>query len=355
MRGSDASTLELRDQRGVALRGAAAAYPSDVVGAKARLDAAGAYERLLGAGWADELARTGRALEHVENVHGVRTRQWRIRGAPSAVELGALAARRCLERAGWRESELDLLVAATSTPEHATKCFAAQLGAELGVCAAALDVRGGGAGGLDAWITAALYLRAGARRALVVAVESTSPWLDAHSGSSALLFGDGAAALALERVDADQDCGLELSLQSRRDGAGLAFSVSAALPPTEGASARYRFDAPDAAYQASVAAAWSSCAREFAQRAAPDADSVFAPYAVTRAQVTACATELGLDPQLALAHLREYGALGCAGPLALVAQAFDSGARSNSITAIAVGGGVRCAALRWRLSEGWRR
>ncbi len=355
MRASSASTLELRDQRGVALRCAAAAYPSDFLGPTARLDAAGAYERLFGPAWADELARTGRTLEHVERVHGVRTRHWRSPRGPTAVELGTLAARRCLERAGWRASEFDLLVAATSTPEHATKCLAAQLGAQLGAGAAALDVRGGGAGGLDAWISAALYLRAGARRALVIAVECTSPWLDAHSGSSALLFGDGAAALALERVDAAADCGLELALQSRRDGVGRAFSVGATLPPTPGADERYRFDAPDEEYQACVADAWSACAQEFAQNAAPDASGVFAPYAVTRAQVTACAATLGLDPRPALEHLSEHGALGCAGPLAILARELDSGVRANSITAIAVGGGVRCAALRWRLSQEWTR
>ncbi len=345
----------MREQLGVALRAATSAYPADFIGERAQLDAAATYQRLLGADWAAELARSGRAVDHVEHVHGVRTRQWSSAGSPSAVELGALAARRGLERAAWMPSELDLVVAATSTPEHATKCFAAQLGAALRCNSAALDVRGGGAGGIDAWITAALYLQAGARRALVVAVERTSPWLDAHSGASALLFGDGAAALLLERVDVREPCGLELALQSRRDGAGGAFSVDATLPPMPGADARYCFDAPDERYQASVAAAWSSLAQEFAQHAAPDAASLFAPYAVTRAQVTSCAAALGLDPQHALAHLRSYGALGCAGPLAILAQALDAGARGNSITTLAVGGGLRCAAMRWRLSEDWTR
>lgn len=347
--------LMLRDQRGLALRACASAYPSELVGASARLDAAGAYAELLGAEWREQLSRAGHELDFVERAHGVQWRDWMRASALTSIELGVCAAKRALERAGWRATEVELLVAATSTPQHATKCFAAQLGAALGSNAAALDVRGGGAGGLDAWITAALYLRAGARRALVVAVESVSPWLDASSGASALLYGDGAAALALERVDADEHGGLALALQARVDVEGAPFTVPGSLPPEharDAGASRYRFQAPDSRYQAGVAQAWSEFAHEFARVAGAASSSLFVPYAVTSGQVRACAQALGADASFALRYLNAHGSLGCAGPLAVLAQALEAGVSASSLTAIAVGGGVRCAALRWDLGSG---
>lgn len=355
---TERARLRLSEQRGVALRGSAASYPSELVGSGARLDAAAAYAELLGPDWREQLAREGKAADYVESVHGVRTRDWRRSSGPTNVELGVSAAKRCLERAGWRAADVELLVAATSTPQHATKCFAAQLGAALGSNGAALDVRGGGAGGLDAWITATLYLRAGARRALVVGVEAPSPWLAASSGASALLYGDGAAALALERVGDGERSGLVLALQSRVDVAGAPFSVPGSLPPDEARACdarSYRFQAPDAPFQAGIARAWSEFANEFARAVGPASSSLFVPYAVTSGQVRACAESLGADASHALRHLSVHGSLGCAGPLAVLAKALESGARAPSLTAIAVGGGVRCAALRWDLGTGAER
>jgi 3-oxoacyl-[acyl-carrier-protein] synthase-3 len=352
--------VRLRELRGVALRASAAVYPADLLGQTARFDAPRAYEELFGADWREQLASAGREVDHVERELGVRTREWRRGTVLSNVELGARAATKCLERAGWRAEDVDVLAVATSTPEHATKCFAAQIGGALGSRAAAIDIRGGGAGGIDAWIAATLYLHAGARRALVIAVEAASPWLGPASGTSALLYGDGAAALALESQETA--AGLALALQVRVDVAGAPFSVPGELPPRVDAGGHvetelYRFRAPDREYRAGLARVWS----EFAQRLSDELGnapprSLLVPYAVTREQVQRCAAVFGADPSFALEHLLARGSLGCAGPLAALAEALEraDARRFESVVALAVGGGVRCAGLHWILTEGGR-
>jgi 3-oxoacyl-[acyl-carrier-protein] synthase III len=353
------SGVRVRELRGVALRASAAVYPADLLGETARFDAPRAYAELLGVDWRGRLARAGREVDYVERELGVRTREWRRGTVLSNVELGARAAAKCLERAGWRAEDVEVLAVATSTPGHATKCFAAQIGAALGSRAAAIDIRGGGAGGIDAWIAATLYLQAGARRALVVAVESASPWLDASSGTSALLYGDGAAALALE--SAWTSAGLALALQARADVAGAPFSVPGELPPRADDDSRiepelYRFRAPDREYTEGLERVWSEFAQRFCDEIGSAPHSLLLPYAVTRAQVQRCAAVFGADPSFALEHLLARGSLGCAGPLAALAEALERPAarRFEAVVALAVGGGVRCAGLHWILTEGGR-
>ena len=161
-------TTLLRQLGPFTLRGAGSAYPGR--GSQERLTNAEAYEQLLGADWRGQLEARGLAPDHPEVAWGIRARAW-ARGTPSdSVGLAVRAVQRALEHAGW--NACDLVVAATCTPTHVTKCFAAQIAHELPGVASAVDVRGGGAGGLDALVAGCLYLTHGARR---VCLLYTSP------------------------------------------------------------------------------------------------------------------------------------------------------------------------------------
>lgn len=345
-----AHATELRGIGPLALCAAAAAYPSDLVGPGARVDSERAHATLLGPRWREALDVAERDPEHIARAYGVEVREW-CRGTDvTGVHLATEAARRALDRAGWHARDLGLLAVATSTPASATKCLAASVADALGATCGAVDVRGGGAGGLDAWIAAALYANAGAGRVLAVAVETTSLWLAASTGTSALLFGDGAGALALERTrdgDEERSNGLVYAAQGSAATVGRAFTVPGALPPRAGDS--YHFQAPDGEYRAAVGAVAGDVARRLAGEAHP-ADT-FLPYAVMRDRVEAAGAVVGADTTFALDHLRRRGALGCAGPLAALAERLDdrSLVRPSAITSLAVGGGVRWAALRWQL------
>lgn len=341
-------STELRGIGPLALCAAAAVYPSDLAGPGACVDTARAYEVLLGARWRESQGSAARDPDHIARVYGVELREW-CRGTDvSSVHLATEAARRALGRAGWHARELGLLAVATSTPASATKCLAAAVAEALGAKCGAVDVRGGGAGGLDAWIAAALYAHAGAGRVLVLAVEATSLWLDAATGTSALLFGDGAAALALERAhDPERAIGLVYAAQGSAPTVGRAFTVPGALPPRAGDS--YHFQSPDDTYRAAVAAVAADVASRLVREAR--STDAFLPYAVMRDQVVAAGAAMGADTTFALDHLRRRGALGCAGPLCALAERLEHAAlgRPDAVTSLAVGGGVRWAALRWQL------
>lgn len=342
----------LRVAAPLALRAAAAAYPSELAGDAARFDAARAHQALFGAGWERELEARGHDVHHVAREHGVESRDWCRGTEVTGLDLAVAAARRALAGAGWRASDLGFLAVATCTPAHVSRCLAAAVAEALGATCGAVDVRGGGAGGLDAWVAASLAAAAGAGRVLAVAVETTSLWLDRATGTTALLFGDGAGAVAIEHVEGaplGPRGGLTFAAQGAAPSRGTSFTVPGALPPRSGDA--YTFRAPDAAYQADVAAVGRTAAARLAAEVSPG--DLFVPYAVRRAQVEAAAAEVGLDPSHTLAHLARHGALGCAGPLTALAERLADPQRPwpSAVAALAVGGGIRWAALRFALGE----
>lgn len=336
---TSASTT-LRDIHPVRLRAAAAASPADLAGSAAEVDAARAHELIHGPGWRESLAARGREVDFVAREHGVARRAW-CRGTDvTPLTLATEAARAALERAEWSAAQVELLALATSTPWSATKCLAAQVAAALGVTCGAVDVRGGGAGGLDGWIHASLAVAAGVKAALVVAVETPSLWFDAQSGTSALLFGDGAAALALDRGAGR----LAYAAQGSAAVPGLAFTVPGELPPRPDGA--YAFRGPDAEYRAALAEISASAAARLAREVR--ATDTFLPYGVRREQIDALTREVGLDSAYISAHLARRGALGAAGPLVAAAERLADATlpRPTALVSLAVGGGARWTILR---------
>lgn len=120
-------------------------------------------------------------------------------------DMGAAAVHAACEAAGIAPDELDLLVAATSTPDELGPATACRIQAQVGAWhATALDVTAACSGWLFAAKIADDWLRVtpGARLAAVVGVETYSKFLDPHGRSTAVLFGDGAAAAVLGPVAA---------------------------------------------------------------------------------------------------------------------------------------------------------
>jgi 3-oxoacyl-[acyl-carrier-protein] synthase-3 len=128
------------------------------------------------------------------------------------------AARRALEMAGVEASSIDLVVVATVTPDMAFPSSSALLADALGMPdAAAYDLSAGCTGFVYAIAQAHAMLAAGlAQRALVVGGDVLSKILDWTDRSTLVLFGDGAGAVVLERVEQGGFLGFELGA----DGGG---------------------------------------------------------------------------------------------------------------------------------------
>ena len=133
-------------------------------------------------------------------------------------DLALPAARDALEQAGLDAGTVDLIIVATVTPDMAFPSAGAIIADELGSPdAAAYDLSAGCTGFMYAVAQGYGMVAAGlARHALVVGGDVLSRILDWSDRGTAVLFGDGAGAVVIERVSEGGFLGFELGA----DGSG---------------------------------------------------------------------------------------------------------------------------------------
>ncbi|MFO0553295.1 MAG: beta-ketoacyl-ACP synthase III [Polyangiaceae bacterium] len=128
-------------------------------------------------------------------------------------DLALHAARAALGAAGLSPAELDMIIVATVTPDSPMPACAVRLAHKLdpSLKIPAFDLSAACAGFLFGLAVADQFLRTGTfRRVLVVGVELLSRIVDWTDRTTAVLFGDGAGAVVLERVAADSASRVEL-------------------------------------------------------------------------------------------------------------------------------------------------
>lgn len=137
----------------------------------------------------------------------------------STATLGYKAAQNALEVADLLPMDIDLIVVATSTPEHIFPSTASLIQDWLGATkAGGFDLSAACSGFVYALKMASDSLVAGtAQTALVIGAETMSRVLDWQDRSTCILFGDGAGAVVLQA--SEQEGGI-LSSILRSDGAG---------------------------------------------------------------------------------------------------------------------------------------
>lgn len=148
---------------------------------------------------------------------GIRER----RHAPAEMatsDLAVRAARQCLERAGARPDDVDLVLVATFSPDMSFPATACLVQDQLGICGPACDLQAACAGFMYAMITAAQYVATGCSRlALVIGADCNSRLLNPKDHRTYPLFGDGAGAALMAAGSPEQ--GL-LSYALGADGSG---------------------------------------------------------------------------------------------------------------------------------------
>jgi len=163
----------------------------------------------------DELAEmVDTSDEWIRERTGIRER--RIASPEQAMSDIALpAARAALEEAGLEGREVDLIVVATVTPDMAFPSTGAILGDLLDAPdAACYDLSAGCTGFMYALAQAYGMIAGGlASKALVVGGDVLSKILDWEDRSTLVLFGDGAGAVVLERVEDGGFLGFELGAE----------------------------------------------------------------------------------------------------------------------------------------------
>ena len=118
-------------------------------------------------------------------------------------DLALQASSRAIEAAGISANDIDLIIVATTTPDHIFPSTACVLQDKLGIKSAiAFDIQAVCSGFIYALNTADLYIRGGqAKNVLVVGTEVLSRILNWEDRTTCVLFGDGAGAVVLQRSD----------------------------------------------------------------------------------------------------------------------------------------------------------
>lgn len=135
-------------------------------------------------------------------------------------DLAVEAAKRALKAANLSPQDIDMIILATSTPDHTFPATATRVQSKLGITKGfAFDQSAVCSGFIFALATADAYLKQGmAKTALVIGSETMSRLVDWNDRKTAVLFGDGAGAVVLQ-AQQGTDRGIIGSLL-RTDGCG---------------------------------------------------------------------------------------------------------------------------------------
>ena len=130
---------------------------------------------------------------------GIRARHIAVDGETTKT-LAVAAARKALANAGLSVDDVDLIILATSTPDHTFPATATEVQAELGITkGAAFDLQAVCSGFVFALSTADALIKAEqATCALVIGSETFSRILDWSDRATCVLFGDGAGAFVVK-------------------------------------------------------------------------------------------------------------------------------------------------------------
>jgi 3-oxoacyl-[acyl-carrier-protein] synthase-3 len=121
----------------------------------------------------------------------------------TVISMGIDAAAKALAGAGLTGADVDLVVLATCTIRNPIPGGAARIATGIGAAGVgAFDLNAACGGFCYALSVAADAVRSGsARRVVVVGSEKLTDWLDWDDRGTCILFGDGAAAVVVERSD----------------------------------------------------------------------------------------------------------------------------------------------------------
>ncbi|SCB98312.1 beta-ketoacyl-ACP synthase III [Weissella bombi] len=137
--------------------------------------------------------------EWIQAHTGIKTRHVSLQGENTS-DLATKAAQQAFEQTSLTPDDIDLIIVTTFTPDGLAPSTAALVQRNLQANNAwAYDISTACAGFVFGLSTADKFLKAGtAKHALVISAEVNSKMMDFHDRTSAVFFGDGAAAFILE-------------------------------------------------------------------------------------------------------------------------------------------------------------
>lgn len=303
----------------------------------------------------DELAKTVDTTdEWIRQRVGIRERHIAAEGEFTS-DLATAAARAALDNAGLTVEDIDLIVVATTTPDYTFPSAATLVQLKLGMHhGAAFDIQAVCSGFVFAVTTADSYIKSGmARRVLVIGAETFSRLLDWTDRTTCVLFGDGAGAIILERVelvDGEPERGV-LSSALRSDGRHWDKLYVDGGPSTTGTTGHVRMQGAEV-FRHAVGKITDViyAALDQAGYTVDDLDW-FVPHQANRRIIDGAGAKLGLPPEKVVVTVENHANTSAASvPLALSAAVADGRIKQGDLVMIeAMGGGFTWGAslIRW--------
>ncbi|AYR24038.1 beta-ketoacyl-ACP synthase III [Herbaspirillum rubrisubalbicans] len=269
-------------------------------------------------------------------------------------DLALQAAQRALEAAGMQANDIDLIIMATSTPDHlggfpSTACVVQR---KLGITngAPAMDVQAVCSGFVYAMSVADSFIKSGAHKnVLVIGAEVFSRILDFKDRTTCVLFGDGAGAIVMS---AAQEPGV-LATKLHADGShGHILCVPGSVNNGAVAGSAYLYMDGPAVFKLAVSLLDKVAreALEAAQMQSTDVDWLV-PHQANIRIMQGTAKKMGLPPEKMVVTVAEHGNTSAASiPLALDQAVRDGRIKpGHTVLMEGVGGGFTWGAVLVRM------
>jgi 3-oxoacyl-[acyl-carrier-protein] synthase-3 len=280
---------------------------------------------------------------------GIRERRIAGEGETTA-SMSVTAARRALEVAGIRASDIELIVVASSSPDYLVPPVSSMIQDRLGAQCGAFTLAAGCTGFVYGLATAQQFIASGVyRRVLVIGAETISRNIDWTDRNTCVLFGDGAGAVVLQASDTPTGV---LSFVLGSDGSGAEHLIvpggGVALPMGQRVvdeRAHYlRMNGREVfKFATRVMARAAIEAVEQAGLTWDDVDLLI-PHQANARIIELAARQLGVPMDKVFVNLDRYGNTSAASiPVALV-EAIEQGRCTGHSTVVMVGFG---AGLTW--------
>jgi len=303
----------------------------------------------------DELARSVQTTdEWIVQRTGIRERHIAAAGELTS-DLALNAARAALTNARVEADSIDLIVLATSTPDHTFPATAVSVQAGLGITrGVAFDLQAVCSGFVYALsVTDAMLRTSNYKRALVIGAETFSRILDWNDRTTCVLFGDGAGAVVMEaqpQPGTKADRGV-LTTHLRSDGRHRSKLYVDGGPSSTQTVGHLRMEGRDV-FKHAVAMITDVIEDAFKVTGHTAADiDWFVPHQANKRIIDGSAHKLGIAPEKVVITVDRHGNTSAASiPLALVDAVADRRIkRGNLILLEAMGGGFTwgSALLRW--------